>query len=204
MTPAPRWITDTAPGHSEWYVQRFREMAADGADLAGEARMIDAMVGRGSRLLDAGCGPGRVGGYLHSVGHHVTGVDVDPVLIAAAEADHPGPEWLLGDLAKLDIRETDGTRTRFDAIVCAGNVLAFVAPDTESEVLRRLGEHLKPDGRVVVGFHVAKLALADFDAALAETDLVLELRLATWDLRPWHDDADFAVSILRHAVDSEG
>ncbi|MBM7366910.1 class I SAM-dependent methyltransferase [Gordonia hydrophobica] len=198
MTPAPRWITDTEPGHSEWYIQRFREMAADGADLFGEARFVDAMVGRGSRLLDAGCGPGRVGGYLHTVGHRVTGVDVDPTLIEAAEADYPGPDWRVGDLAELDLREPDGSRTRFDAIVCAGNVLAFVAPDTEAQVLRRLGEHLAPTGRLAVGFHVAKLALADFDAALAETDLVLDLRLATWDLRPWHDDADFAVSILRH------
>lgn len=199
MTSVPRWITDTAPDHSEWYVQRFREMAADGADLVGEGRMIDAMVGRGARLLDAGCGPGRVGGYLHSVGHRVTGVDVDPVLIAAAEADHPGPEWLLGDLAELDLREADGSRTRFDAIVCAGNVIAFVAPGTEAEVLRRLSEHLATDGRLVLGFHVAKLAVADFDAAVAQTDLVLDLRLATWDLRPWRAGADFAVSILRHA-----
>ena len=199
MTPAPRWITDTEPGHSEWYVQRFRDMAAEGADLFGEARFIDAMVGRESRLLDAGCGPGRVAGYLHSVGHQVTGVDVDPILIAAAETDYPGPDWHVGDLSELDLRDRDGSRTYFDAIVCAGNVLAFVAPDTEAEVLRRLGAHLKPDGRLVVGFHVAKLALADFDAALATTDLVLDLRLATWDLRPWRDGADFAVSILRHA-----
>lgn len=198
MTPAPRWITDTDPGHSEWYIQRFREMAAEGSDLAGEARFIDAMVGRGARLLDAGCGPGRVGGYLHTVGHTVTGVDVDPKLIAAAETDYPGPDWQVGDLSELDLHDDDGSRTLFDAIVCAGNVLAFVAPETESLVLRRLGEHLRPEGRLVVGFHIAKLALADFDAALADTDLILDLRLATWDIRPWHDDADFAVSVLRH------
>jgi hypothetical protein len=35
-------------------------MARDGADLAGEARLIDAMVARGSGILDAGCGSGRV------------------------------------------------------------------------------------------------------------------------------------------------
>ena len=31
----------------------------------------------------------------------------------------------------------------------------------------------------------------------AVTAQVLDLRLATWDLRPWTPDADFAVSILR-------
>ncbi len=88
-----RWveITRENPDHSTWYVERFRTMAADGDDLDGEARLIDAMVPRGARLLDAGCGPGRVGGRLSVLGHDVVGVDVDPVLIAAAEHDHPGP-----------------------------------------------------------------------------------------------------------------
>lgn len=198
MTTPPRWITDTAPGHSEWYVKRFREMAANGDDLFGEARFIDATVDRGSRILDAGCGPGRVGGYLHAAGHRVTGVDVDPVLIEAAETDYPGPDWRVGDLSELDLCEADGSRTQFDAIVCAGNVLAFVAPETEALVLRRLAEHLAPDGRLTVGFHVAKLALDDFDAALADTDLELDLRLSTWAVHPWHHGADFAVSVLRH------
>jgi SAM-dependent methyltransferase len=66
-------------------------MAAEGADLGGEARLVDAMVAPGSRLLDAGCGTGRTAAVLHARGHRVVGVDADPVLIAAAEADHPGP-----------------------------------------------------------------------------------------------------------------
>ncbi|HNP56404.1 MAG TPA: class I SAM-dependent methyltransferase [Gordonia sp. (in: high G+C Gram-positive bacteria)] len=196
-TPSPRWITETAPGHSEWYIERFRTMAADGADLVGEARLIDAMVPRGARILDAGCGPGRLGGYLHEVGHRVVGVDVDPKLIAAAQEDHPGPKWLVGDLAELDLPARDVTDP-FDVIVCAGNVMVFLAPGTEAQVLRRLAAHLADEGRIVVGFHTNReLALDDFDEAVVEAGLHLDLRLATWDLRPWADDADFAVSILR-------
>jgi 2-polyprenyl-3-methyl-5-hydroxy-6-metoxy-1,4-benzoquinol methylase len=47
------------PGHSAWYIERFRSMAAQGRDLDGEARLVDAMVPRSARVLDAGCGPGR-------------------------------------------------------------------------------------------------------------------------------------------------
>ncbi|MFC0314963.1 class I SAM-dependent methyltransferase [Gordonia phosphorivorans] len=198
-TTPPRWLTDTEPGHSQWYIERFRQMAADGDDLAGEARFIDAMVPRGAHVLDAGCGPGRVGAALHAAGHRVVGVDVDPALIAAAAQDYPGPDWLVGDLSELDL-PARGIDEKFDAIVCAGNVLVFVAPGTEAQVLRRLAAHLRDDAPLVVGFHTDRhLSLDDFDAAVAEAGLRVDLRLATWDIRPWTPAADWAVSILRRA-----
>jgi len=89
-TPS-RWeqIVAANPDNSTWYVERFRAMSARGDDLHGEARFVDAMVPRGSRILDAGPAPGRVGGELARRGHTVVGIDVDPVLIDAARADHP-------------------------------------------------------------------------------------------------------------------
>ena len=114
------WMQKVAadPGHSHWYVERFRSMARAGEDLLGEARFVDAMAPRGARILDAGCGPGRLGGYLATVGHYVVGVDVDPVLIEAAEQDHPGPRWLVGDLAELDL-PARGITEPFD-VICLG------------------------------------------------------------------------------------
>jgi SAM-dependent methyltransferase len=192
-----RWVTDTKAGHSEWYVERFREMAAKGDDLGGEARLIDAMLPPRARVLDAGCGPGRVGAVLHERGHTVVGVDVDPVLIEAAEADHPGPRWLVGDLAELDL----GDEEPFAGAVLAGNVMVFLAPGTEADVLRRVSAHVQPDGFVVTGFHTNReLSLDAFDGAVEEAGLRLEHRFATWDLKAWHDEADFAVSVLRRAL----
>ncbi|HVE27044.1 MAG TPA: class I SAM-dependent methyltransferase, partial [Sporichthya sp.] len=103
MSGSPRWPGVSDVEHSRWYLERFRTMASEGADLAGEARLVDAMVPRGARILDAGCGPGRVSGQLADRGHEVVGVDVDPELIAAARADHPGPRWVVADLAGLDL-----------------------------------------------------------------------------------------------------
>jgi SAM-dependent methyltransferase len=200
MTTSPRWFTDTQPGHSQWYVERFRTLAAEGADLGGEARFIDALVPPRSRVLDAGCGPGRVGAELHARGHAVVGVDVDPVLVDAARADHPGPVWLVGDLAELDLASA-GQGEPFDAAVVAGNVMTFVAPDSEQRVLERLRAHVRPDGAVVVGFGTDRgYRLADFDAHSAAAGLELDQRFATWDLRPWHDSADFAVTVLRRPI----
>lgn len=197
MAKPTRWQTDTGEGHSQWYIDRFRRMAAEGVDLAGEARLVDAMLARGARVLDAGCGPGRVGAELHALGHTVVGADADPALIEAARADHPGPTWLVADLAELDL-PARGEPEPFDAAVLAGNVLPFVASGTEADVLRRVGAHVRDDGFVIVGFHVERLPLDDFDRHVATAGLVVEHRFATWDLKAWHPDADFAVTVLRH------
>ncbi|SCL34572.1 Methyltransferase domain-containing protein [Micromonospora nigra] len=197
MANPTRWVTDTGPEHSQWYIDRFRQLAAEGVDLAGEARLVDALVSPGSRILDAGCGTGRVGAALAARGHHVVGVDADPALVEAARADHPGPRWLVADLAELDLAAA-GEPEPFDAAVLAGNVMAFVAAGTEAQVLRRVAAHLRPDGVVAVGFGTDRgYRLADFDADVVTAGLRPEQRFATWDLRPWRDDSDFAVSLLR-------
>jgi SAM-dependent methyltransferase len=192
------WLRRKAenPGHTRSYVERFRNLAADGADLAGEARLIDAMVHRGARILDAGSGTGRVGAFLAAAGHDVVGVDLDPELVAVAGQDHPGPAWLVGDLAELDLPAA-GVKAGFDAIVCAGNVIAFVAPSTRVEILRRLRAHLGEGGRVVVGFGAGRgYPFEDFLADAATAGLRPDLLLSTWDLRPFTPDADFLVAVL--------
>jgi predicted TPR repeat methyltransferase len=175
-------------------------MAAEGVDLGGEARLLDAMLARGSRVLDAGCGPGRVGAQLAARGHVVVGVDADRELIEAAQADHPGPTWLVADLAELDLA-AEGEGEPFHAAVVAGNVMPFLAPGTELTVLTRITAHLRDDGVIIVGFGLDRgYPLADFDAHSAAAGLVLEHRFATWDLRPWQDDAPFAVTVLRRPL----
>ena len=172
-------------------------MAAAGTDLAGEARLVDAMLPRSARVLDAGCGPGRVGAHLAEVGHTVVGVDGDPVLIAAAEADHPGPRWIVGDLAELDLPAA-GIAEPFDAVVCAGNVMTFLAPSTRREVLRRLRAHLVPDGRAAIGFGAGRgYPFEEFLDDARASGLEPDVLLSTWDLRPYAPDADFLVALLR-------
>jgi hypothetical protein len=116
--------------------------------------------------------------------------------MSEAQQVNPGPTYLLADLSALDL-ESHGHADPMDAVVCAGNVITFVASGSEVAVLRALVRHLTPEGICVVGFQVERYALADFDRDLVEAGFMLEQRFATWDLRPWSDEADFAVSFLR-------
>lgn len=187
-----RWQTDTSPGHTRWYIDRFRRLTAEGVDLAGEARLLDALVPPRSRILDAGCGNGRVAGALASRGHTVVGVDLDPALIEAARLDNPGPEYVVANL------ESWSTVDTFDAAVVAGNVMVFLAPGSEADVLARLKAHVTPDGPIVVGFATDReYPLAAFDDDVKAAGLRVDQRFSTWDLRPWHPASTFAVTVLR-------
>jgi hypothetical protein len=76
--------------------------------------------------------------------------------------------------------------------------MAFVAPGTEEAALSAVAAHLAPDGLVVVGFGVDRgYPLADFDRHAASAGLLMEHRFATWDLRPWDQSSEFAVTVLR-------
>ena len=192
-------MTAENPGHSTAYIQRFRDLAAAGHDLVGEARLVDAMLPRGARVLDAGSGTGRVGGHLAGVGHEVVGVDGDPVLVQEARREHPAATWLVGDLAELDLPAA-GIPEPFSAVVCAGNVMTFLAESTRVEVLRRMRAHVRDDGRAAIGLGAGRgYEFADFLSDAGTAGWAPDLLLSTWDLRPFSDDADFLVALLRPA-----
>ncbi|MDX2358627.1 class I SAM-dependent methyltransferase [Dietzia sp. PP-33] len=193
-------IVEADPEHSRRYSRRWDDMIADGVDIDGEARLIDAMAPRGARILDVGCGQGRTGAYLHERGHRVTGVDLDPHLVERAGQLCPGATWEVADLAD------DGWASGpFDLAVSAGNVLAFVDPADRGRVLANLAARLVTadddaeslPGRLVVGFGLDRgWSREEFDADADDAGLRLEQRWSTWDLRPFGEGSGFMVSVL--------
>jgi SAM-dependent methyltransferase len=200
MSGVTRWEEADVPrGHR--YDERFRELEARGVDVHGEATCLEALLRSDrsaepatdapARVLDAGCGTGRVAIELAARGFDVVGVDLDPVMLDAARLKAPKIEWVLGDLAQLRLRR------EFDAAVLAGNVMLFVGPGTEADVLARVAAHVVPGGLVVAGFQLSgRLSLDDFDAAADRAGLDLIARYSTWDLEPF-TGGDYAVSVLR-------
>ncbi|QIX25228.1 class I SAM-dependent methyltransferase [Nocardioides sp. JQ2195] len=188
-----RWFDARSEEQRKEYSQRFVKIAAEGHDIDGEGRFVDAMAGRGSRILDAGCGAGRVTDYLRRCGHRAVGVDVDPLLIEAGHEQHPQ-----ADLRVLDLADLSPELGSFDVIVCPGNVITFVASGTEPQILAAMATVLAPGGRVVFGFHLDRtLSVADLDGWGEELGWRLEHRFGTWELDPFTDESDWAVSVYR-------
>jgi 2-polyprenyl-3-methyl-5-hydroxy-6-metoxy-1,4-benzoquinol methylase len=111
-----RWAELTGGQAGEEYAQRFARLAESGQDIHGEAAFCAALLKPAARILDAGCGTGRIAIRLAELGHYCTGVDVDPSMLAVARRDAPTQEWLLGDLARLDAL---GLNPGFDPPHCA-------------------------------------------------------------------------------------
>ena len=76
--------------------------------------------------------------------------------------------------------------------------MVFMTPGTERAALSNFAAHLVPGGVFVAGFATDRgYTVGQFDEDLAAVGLELEHRFSTWDLRPWHGDAKFAVSVAR-------
>ncbi|MFC8594770.1 class I SAM-dependent methyltransferase [Streptomyces atroolivaceus] len=196
-----RWAELTGGRAGEEYAQRFARLAESGHDMHGEAAFCAALLNPAARILDAGCGTGRIAVRLAELGHHCTGVDIDSSMLAVARRDAPAQEWLLGDLARL---EDLGLKPGFDLALAAGNVIPLLAPGTESAVVRQLAAALRPGGLLVTGFGLdaahlplpePPVTLTEFDHWCARAGLTLRQRYATWSGDPYAQGCGYAVSV---------
>ncbi|MGH2687133.1 MAG: class I SAM-dependent methyltransferase [Actinomycetota bacterium] len=186
---ASRWLTEGAPKGDD-YDARFEAKARAGHDVHGEATFVESLGVRS--VLDAGCGTGRVAVELARRGLDVVGVDLDPGMLDTARRKAPDLAWVEGDLAAVQL-----TRS-FDCVVLAGNVMIFLRPGSEPEVVANLARHLAADGLLVAGFQLlpGRFDLVPYDEAAAAAGLELVDRWATWDRAPFAG-GDYAVSVHR-------
>jgi SAM-dependent methyltransferase len=176
------------------YDRRWEDLAASGVHVHGEADLVAALVGAPpARVLDAGCGTGRVAIELARRGYDTVGVDLDPVLLDRARAKAPELAWQLGDLADLPADAAPGP---FAAAVLAGNVMIFVARGTEPAVLATVASRVETGGLVIAGFQLTgRLSLAEYDTAAAAAGLEPVDRFATWERAPFVAGGDYVVAV---------
>ncbi len=200
MTHAPtRW--ELAGEGNRGYGAKFAQLVEEGADIDGEARLADVLVRREARILDIGSGMGRVSSALRARGHAVTAVEPDPALLDQSRRTYPELTVIHADILDVD---TADLGPPFDLVVLVGNVMVFLAPDTEREVLRRVRALLAPGGRVLVGFHpvdgpatARDYSPEDFTTDVAACGLRVDLRAGSYELHP--PAPDYAVWVLSRA-----
>lgn len=191
--------------YAEAYAESFRARAAEGADVHGEAALVEQLAPPPSRVLDAGCGTGRLGARLAGRGYHVVGCDADDTMVAVARREHPAVPWEVADLADLGGAPLGAP---FDVVVLAGNVIPLLDPGTLLAAARSCAGVLRPGGLLLAGFGLSAddlpegcdpTPLVDVDAAMHSAGLVLEHRWATWDQEPY-DGGGYVVVAYRRPL----
>ncbi len=129
---------------ADLYIELFgtsEKVHAD--DLAFIGRHL---TGRPGTVLDLGCGPGHITGYLRALGADATGIDMVPEFIDHARAAHPEGRYELGSLEKLD------TADHCVAGILTWYSLIHLEPQNLHGVLTEFRRAIAPAGMLVVGF----------------------------------------------------
>lgn len=101
------------------------------------------------RVIELGCGTGRVTGHLVAGGAEVDAVDVSAPMLAEARRRHPRATFHL-----LDMRGIGSfAEASFDAVIATCNVLDVLDDDDRRAVLRDVRRLLRPDGILVFSSH---------------------------------------------------
>lgn len=99
-----------------------------------------------ARVLDVGCGVGRITSYLHDRGLEVSGVDLSTEMIAAARSSHPHLTFSVSPMTNLPLDEHS----------VAGVVLWYsiihLPPAALPQVWDEIARVLTAQGRMLLGF----------------------------------------------------
>ena len=130
------------------YLETVGTETSDRFETAADMALVDdfAQQLRRGRVLDVGCGPGRLASRLHQLGLDVAGVDLSPEMVRAARDAHPDIEFSVGSLDSLPVADGE----------LSGAVYWYsiinTAPDLLEAVWAESIRALRADGSVLVAF----------------------------------------------------
>lgn len=101
------------------------------------------------RVVEVGCGAGRLLGYLVELGGEVHGIDLSVEMVEFCRRAYPSADVRVGD-----VRELSAVAGRdFDMILAAGNLIDVFDHPGRVEVIAALRDCLAPDGLLVFSSH---------------------------------------------------
>ncbi len=123
-----------------------------------KAAFVSSIIPPPARILDLGCATGGVAVALAELGHRVHGVELEPALLARAQARRiPGASFTLGDMLALPAPEQP-----FDGVICLGNTLVHLIERSQRvAALEAMAARAVGTGRLV-------LQIVNYDRVLAQ------------------------------------
>ena len=100
-------------------------------------------ISKGARILDLGCGSGKLLQQLHLRGYKTTGIDASKELLRYARINAPESEFILNDIRTFELPPT------FDAVVSHLVLLFIINLDELTSVFRNVYTALQNNGLFV-------------------------------------------------------
>ena len=135
---------------SVWRAGRFLpaydSRVLEPAEVLILARYREAFSGR---VLDVGCGGGRILGYLVALGGEAHGIDISSTMVEHCRSRFPSADVRIGDLAAL----SESVMGPFDVVLLSDNVLDVFDDARRRSVLADVRELLSPGAMIVFSSH---------------------------------------------------
>ncbi|MEM8670225.1 MAG: methyltransferase domain-containing protein [Planctomycetota bacterium] len=108
------------------------------------------------RLLEPGCGSGRLVAAMAGRGYQVTGLDLSQPMLdylrRRLQRRSLHADLVLGDMTKMEFRK------RFDAAFCTFNTFRHLLTEKQAVThLRSVADNVHPGGLYILGFHLIPL-----------------------------------------------
>ena len=138
--------------HPQYFDMLFRDETE--SEVAFFEQAFERIANRKvSRLLEPGCGSGRLVIAMAERGYDVTGLDLsDPMLRYVRrrlKRKKLKAETVIGDMTKMEFSN------RFDAAFCTFNTFRhLLTEDCAESHLRSVAHHLNPEGIYILGLHL--------------------------------------------------
>ena len=156
MPPYDEWIPLSSNSPFAWrnssvwsernFVGNYATRALRPPEVVLLLRHAESLAGR---VLELGCGAGRITGYLGARGGEVLGIDISPAMIDYCRKQYPELAFELGDLSDLSAHPD---RSR-DVVVAEFNVLGVLDDVERKRVLREIQRILSDDGLLIFSAH---------------------------------------------------
>ncbi|MFD2472329.1 class I SAM-dependent DNA methyltransferase [Amycolatopsis silviterrae] len=148
----PVYVTETRTAY-DTVAENYAELLKDALKASTWDRAVlgafAERTGEGP-VGDLGCGPGRLTGYVASLGLDVFGVDLSPAMVEIARRTHPHLRFEVGTLAALDLADASL------AGALAWYSLIHTPPEQLPVLAKELARVVRPDGWLLTAFQVGE------------------------------------------------